>query len=1050
MISALIRWSLHNRAFVLLALAFVIAGGLYTLFRTPVDAIPDLSDVQVIIKTPYPGQAPQVVQDQVTYPLETAMLSVPGATVVRGYSFFGASYVYVIFKDGTDLYWARSRVLEYLNQVASSLPSDAHPSLGPDATGVGWVYEYALVDKTGRHDLAQLTSLQDWFMKYQLQTVPGVAEVATVGGMVRQYQVVVDPDKLRAYGITLEQVKKAIQNGNHETGGAVVELAEAEYMVRASGYIKNIKDLLEVPLKIGKNGTPVQLKDVAEVRRGPQIRRGIAELDGKGEVVGGVIVMRYGENAQKVIDGVKARLASLKASLPPGVQIVPTYDRSELIGNAIANLREKLLEEFLVVALICGVFLFHFRSSLVAIVSLPVGILIAFIVMRIQGLNANIMSLGGIAIAIGAMVDGAIVMIENLHKHMEHDDGSPHSGPADYWRRVTIATTEVGPPLFFSLLIITLSVVPVLSLTGQAGRMFSPLAYTWIYSMAAAALLAVTLIPVLMGYFIRGRITPEHRNPINRMLTAIYRPVIGRVVRHPWPWLIFGILVILAGLWPASRLGSEFMPPLDEGDLMFMPSARPGISADKARQVLQQTDKLIMSVPEVASAFGKMGRAQTATDPAPLSMDETIIQFKPKSQWPPGVTKADIRHELEQRVQMPGLTNAWVMPIKARIDMLSTGIKTPVGIKVGGPDLSVIQKIGAQLEKVLPTVRGTTSVYSERVAGGRYIDIHINRNRAARLGLNISDVQDVVRTAIGGMNVTQTVEGLDRYPVNLRYPRDWRDSVATLRQLPIVTAHGGHVVLGDVANVRIADGPPMIKSEGARPTGWTYVDIAGRDVGSYVNAAKKLVSEKIKLPQGYSLSWSGQYEYMQKAEKSLALVVPVTLVLIALLLFLAFRSLPQVLIILGTLPMALAGSFWLLYSLGYNLSVAVAVGFIALAGVTTEIGVVLMVYLNQSVAAYRERCVEASRPMSVEGVRDAVRDGALLRLRPISMTVAAIVAGLLPVMFGGGTGSEVMRRIAAPMVGGMISSLVLTMLVLPAVYLLWERGRLRKHGELNG
>ncbi len=1050
MISALIRWSLHNRAFVLLALAFVIAGGIYTLFRTPVDAIPDLSDVQVIIKTPYPGQAPQVVQDQVTYPLETAMLSVPGATVVRGYSFFGASYVYVIFKDGTDLYWARSRVLEYLNQVASSLPSDAHPSLGPDATGVGWVYEYALVDKTGRHDLAQLTSLQDWFMKYQLQTVPGVAEVATVGGMVRQYQVVVDPDKLRAYGITLEQVKKAIQNGNHETGGAVVELAEAEYMVRASGYIKNIKDLLEVPLKIGKNGTPVQLKDVAEVRRGPQIRRGIAELDGKGEVVGGVIVMRYGENAQKVIDGVKARLASLKASLPPGVQIVPTYDRSELIGNAIANLREKLLEEFLVVALICGVFLFHFRSSLVAIVSLPVGILIAFIVMRVQGLNANIMSLGGIAIAIGAMVDGAIVMIENLHKHMEHDDGSPHSGPADYWRRVTIATTEVGPPLFFSLLIITLSVVPVLSLTGQAGRMFSPLAYTWIYSMAAAALLAVTLIPVLMGYFIRGRITPEHRNPINRMLTAIYRPVIGRVVRHPWPWLIFGILVILAGLWPASRLGSEFMPPLDEGDLMFMPSARPGISADKARQVLQQTDKLIMSVPEVASAFGKMGRAQTATDPAPLSMDETIIQFKPKSQWPPGVTKADIRHELEQRVQMPGLTNAWVMPIKARIDMLSTGIKTPVGIKVGGPDLSVIQKIGAQLEKVLPTVPGTTSVYSERVAGGRYIDIHINRNRAARLGLNISDVQDVVRTAIGGMNVTQPVAGLDRYPVNLRYPRDWRDSVATLRQLPIVTAHGGHVVLGDVADVRIADGPPMIKSEGARPTGWTYVDIAGRDVGSYVNAAKKLVSEKIKLPQGYSLSWSGQYEYMQKAEKSLALVVPVTIVLIALLLFLAFRSLPQVLIILGTLPMALAGSFWLLYSLGYNLSVAVAVGFIALAGVTTEIGVVLMVYLNQSVAAYRERCVEASRPMSVEGVRDAVRDGALLRLRPISMTVAAIVAGLLPVMFGGGTGSEVMRRIAAPMVGGMISSLVLTMLVLPAVYLLWERGRLRKHGELNG
>ena len=1041
MIAALIRWSLNNRAFVLLALAFVIAGGVYQMLHTPVDAIPDLSDVQVIIKTPYPGQAPQVVQDQITYPLETAMLAVPGATVVRGYSFFGDSYVYVIFKGGTDLYWARSRVLEYLNQVAGSLPADAHPSLGPDATGVGWVYEYALVDKTGQHDLGQLTSLQDWFLKYQLQTVPGVAEVATVGGMVRQYQVVVNPDKLRAYGITLEQVKKAIQNGNHETGGAVIELAEAEYMVRASGYIKSIKDLLEIPLTTDKNGTPVQLKDVAEVRRGPQIRRGIAELDGQGEVVGGVIVMRYGENAQKVIDGVKAKLTSLKASLPPGVQIVPTYDRSELIGKAIKNLREKLFEEFLVVALICGIFLFHFRSALVAIVSLPVGILIAFIVMRIQGLNANIMSLGGIAIAIGAMVDGAIVMIENLHKHIEREGSNESDG---HWRRVMTATVEVGPPLFFSLLIITLSVVPILSLTGQAGRMFSPLAYTWIYAMAAAAILAVTLIPVLMGYFIRGKITSEHRNPVNRMLTALYKPVINRVVRHPKLLLIGGIVVILAGLWPASQLGSEFMPPLDEGDLMYMPSARPGISADKARQVLQQTDKLIMSVPEVESAFGKMGRAQTATDPAPLSMDETIIQFKPESQWPTGVTKADIRKELERRVQLPGLTNAWVMPIKTRIDMLSTGIKTPVGIKVGGPDLQVIQQIGAELEKILPQVRGTTSVYSERVAGGRYIDIDINRDKAARLGLNISDVQDVVRTAIGGMNVTETVEGLERYPVNLRYPSDWRDSVATLRQLPIVTGRGGHVVLGDVSTVRIEDGPPMIKSEGAQLTGWTYVDIAGRDVGSYVEAAKKVVAAQVKLPPGYSLSWSGQYEYMQKAKKSLALIVPITIVLIALLLYLAFRSVRQVLIILGTLPMALAGSFWLLYLLGYNLSVAVAVGFIALAGVTTEIGVVLVVYLNQSVGAYLGKCKKSSVLPTFEGVRDAVRDGALLRLRPISMTATAIIAGLLPVMFGGGTGSEVMRRIAAPMVGGMISSLVLTMLVIPAAYLLWEWRQLRK------
>ncbi|TAL91449.1 MAG: efflux RND transporter permease subunit [Rhodanobacter sp.] len=1041
MIAAIIRWSLRNRGIVLLALAFVVLGGLYAMQRTPVDAIPDLSDVQVIIKTPYPGQAPQVVQDQVTYPLETAMLAVPGATVVRGYSFFGASFVYIIFKDGTDLYWARSRVLEYLNQVASSLPTDAHPSLGPDATGVGWVYEYALVDKTGKHDMEQMTSLQDWFLKFQLQTVPGVAEVATIGGMVRQYQVVVNPDKLRAYGITLAQVRMAIKNANHETGGAVVELAEAEYMVRASGYIKSIKDLLQVPLMTDKNGTPVQLKDVAEVRMGPQIRRGVTELDGQGEAVGGVIVMRYGGNAQKTIDGVKARLASLKKSLPPGVQVVTTYDRSELISKAIGNLREKLIEEFLVVALICGAFLFHFRSSLVAIISLPVGILMAFIVMRLQGLTANILSLGGMAIAIGAMVDGAIVMIENLHKHIEKGGGTDNAG---HWRRVATATVEVGPALFFSLVIITLSVVPILSLTGQAGRMFSPLAYTWIYSMGAAAIMAVTLVPVLMGYFIRGKITPEHRNPLNRVLTALYKPVIKRVVRYPWVLLFVGILIVVAGAWPVSHLGSEFMPPLDEGDLLYMPSARPGISADKARQVLQQTDKLIMSVPEVQSVFGKMGRADTATDPAPLSMDETIIQFKPKSQWRPGITKADIVKELEQRVKYPGLTNAWVMPIKTRIDMLSTGIKTPVGIKVGGPDLQVIQHIGKELEKLLPQVRGTTSVYAERVAGGRYIQIDIDRDKAARLGLNISDVQDVVRTAIGGMNVTETVEGLERYPVNIRYPRDYRSSLASIRQLPVVTARGGHVVLGDVATIRIEDGPPLIKSEAAQLTGWTYVDIAGRDVGSYVAAAQKLVAAKIKLPAGYSLAWSGQYEYMQAARKSLTTIVPVTIVLIALLLYMAFRRVSQVLLILGTLPMALAGGAWLLYLLGYNLSVAVAVGLIALAGVTTEIGVVLVVYLNQSVAAYLERCRSEAIPISYEGMRDAVRDGALLRLRPISMTATAIIAGLLPVMFGGGTGSEVMRRIAAPMVGGMISALFLTMLVLPAVYLLWEWRQVRK------
>ncbi|MHB1246411.1 MAG: efflux RND transporter permease subunit [Sulfuriferula sp.] len=1040
MIAAIIRWSLNNRIFILLALAFVILGGLYTLQRTPVDAIPDLSDVQVIVKTPYPGQAPQVVQDQVTYPLETAMLAVPGATVVRGYSFFGDSYVYVIFKDGTDLYWARSRVLEYLNQVASSLPADAHPSLGPDATGVGWVYEYALVDKTGKHDLAQLTSLQDWFLKYQLQTVPGVAEVATAGGMVRQYQVVVNPDKLRAYGITLAQVKKAIQNANHETGGAVVELAEAEYMVRASGYIQSIKDLLQVPLKTDSNGTPVQLKDVAEVRMGPQIRRGITELDGQGEVVGGVIVMRYGENAQTVIDGVKAKLASLKGSLPPGVQIVPTYDRSQLIGDAIKNLREKLIEEFLVVALVCAVFLFHFRSAIVAIVSLPIGVLMAFIVMRIQGLNANIMSLGGIAIAVGAMVDGAIVMIENLHKHMEREEVTA----SNRWRIVANATVEVGPPLFFSLLIIALSFLPVFTLEGQAGRMFAPLAFTKTYSMAAAAILAITLVPVLMGYFIRGRVMAEHRNPVNRLLTSLYRPLINGVVKAPWLTIVAATLLMLISIWPAMQLGSEFMPPLDEGDLMYMPSARPGISADKARQVLQQTDKLIMSVPEVKSAFGKMGRVQSATDPAPLGMVETIIQFKPKSEWRPGITKADIRNELEQRVHLPGLTNAWVMPIKTRIDMLSTGIKTPVGIKVGGPDLQVIQQIGAQLEKILPAVRGTTSVYSERVAGGRYIDININRDKAARLGLNISDVQDVIRTAIGGMNVTETVEGLERYPVNMRYPSDWRDSVAKIRQLPIVTGRGAHIMLGDVAKVEVADGPPMIKSEGAQLTGWTYVDIAGRDVGSYVEAARKLVAAKVKLPPGYSLTWSGQYEYMQKARENLRVIVPVTIVLIALLLYLAFRSIAQMLMIMVTLPMSLIGGIWLLYLLGYNISVAVDVGFIALAGVTVEIGVVLVVYLNLSVGAYLERCKADAKALSYEGLSEAVRDGALLRLRPIAMTVTAIVAGLLPVMVGGGTGSEVMRRIAAPMIGGMISSLMLTMLVIPAVYLLWEWRHLHK------
>ncbi len=1040
MIAALIRWSLKNRSYVLLATVFIVVAGLYAMTHTAVDAIPDLSDVQVIIKTPFPGQAPQVVQDQITYPLETAMLGVPGAKAVRGYSFFGDSYLYVIFKSGTNLYWARSRVLEYLSRVSGSLPASAHPSLGPDATGVDWVYEYALTDSSGRHDLAKLTSLQDWFLKYQLQTVPGVAEVATIGGMVKQYQVVVNPDKLRAYGLTLAEVKRAIQRGNQETSGAVVELAEARYMVRTNGYIRSLRDLLAIPVKLGANGVPVELRDVAQVRFGPQIRSGIAELDGRGEVVGAAIVMRAGANAQRVIRAVKAKLDLLKSSLPKGVKIVPTYDRAHLIQRAIANLREKLIEEFLVVTLICGLFLFHFRSSLVAIISLPLGILAAFIIMWWQGLNANIMSLGGIAIAIGAMIDGAIVMIENLHKHLEREQVTA----ANRWQIVANATTEVGPPLFFSLLIITLSFIPVLSLQGQAGRMFSPLAYTKIYAMAAAAGLAVTVIPVLMGYFVRGRITAERGNPVNRLLHLLYRPVIELVVRRPWPVIIVGIIIIAAGWWPASRLGSEFMPPLNEGTLLYMPSARPGISADKARQVLQQSDKLIMTVPEVRSAFGKMGRAQSATDPAPLSMTETVIRFKPKAQWPRGVSAKEIERELKERVHIPGLTNAWEMPIKSRIDMLSTGIKTPLGIKIEGPNLKEIQSIGARLEQILPQVRGTASVYSERVDGGRYIKIGIERSKAARYGLNIADVQEVVQTAIGGMNVSQAIDGVKRYPINLRYPQDWRDTPERLRQLPIVTATGQNVVLGDVARVQIKNGPPMIESQGAELTGLTYLDIHGRDLGSYVAAAKKLVAQKIHLPQGYTLSWSGQYVYMQKAKKDLQVVVPLTLLLIALLLFMAFGRMADVLLILGTLPMAISGGLWFLYLLGYDLSVAVAVGFIALAGVTAETGVVMLVYLNQSVRAYLASCAAQTRKPDIDGVREAVRDGALLRLRPISMTAAAITAGLLPIMFGGGTGSQIMRRIAAPMVGGMVSALLLTLLMIPAAFLLWQSHRIAR------
>ena len=1034
MIAGLIRWSIHNRFLVLLATGFLVAWGLYSLRQTPVDALPDLSDVQVIIKTSFPGQAPQVVEDQVTYPLTTAMLAVPKAVTVRGYSFFGDSYVYIIFEDGTDLYWARSRVLEYLSQVAGQLPDNAKPALGPDATGVGWIFEYALVDRTGQNDLAQLRSIQDWFLKYELQTVPGVAEVATIGGMVRQYQVVIDPDKMRAYGMTIAAIKRAIQAGNQETGGSVIEMGEAEYMVRASGYLQSQEDLSDIPLGVNANGTPVVLSDIAEIRLGPQMRRGIADLDGEGEVVGGVIVMRWGENASKTIDAVKERLDELGRSLPDGVEIVTTYDRSALIERAVETLQGKLLEEFLVVALVCAVFLFHLRSSAVIILSLPVGILIAFIVMRMQGINANIMSLGGIAIAIGAMVDAAIVMVENVHKHIEKEPLTDENR----WRIMGDAASEVGPPLFFSLLIITLSFLPVFTLEAQEGRLFAPLAFTKTYAMAAAAGLSITLVPVLMGYFIRGKVTPEHKNPINRVLIAVYRPVINKVILFPKATLLLAAGILVVGLWPATRLGSEFMPPLDEGDLMYMPTTYPGISVDKARELLQQTDKLISTVPEVKSVFGKIGRAETATDPAPLTMIETVIQLKPHDEWREGMTAEKLRAELDRIVRFPGLTNAWVMPIKTRIDMLATGIKTPVGIKVSGPDLAVIERIGKDLETVLADVPGTASVYSERVAGGRYVDVDIDRKRASRHGLNINDIHDVVRTAIGGMNVTQTVEGLERYPVNLRYPQRVRDSVEQLQMLPIVTPQGARIALADVADVKVVDGPPVIKSENARLNGWSYVDIAGRDLGSYVAEAQQVVADTVDLPAGYSLAWSGQYEYMVRAKERLSVVGPLTLAIIVLLLYLNFRRFAEVAIIMGTLPMALIGGVWLLYLLDYDLSVAVGVGFIALAGVAVEIGVIMLVYLNQAIRHHMTEAESQGRALTLEDVQQAVIDGALLRVRPIMMTVAAIIAGLLPIMLGGGTGSEVMRRIAAPMVGGMVSATILTLIVIPALFLIWR------------
>ncbi len=1035
MIALIIDWSIRNRFMVILLTVMLTGWGIYAVKNTPLDAIPDLSDVQVIIKTTYPGQAPQVVEDQVTYPLTTAMLSVPRAVNVRGYSFFGDSFVYVIFEDGTDPYWARTRVLEYLSQAASKLPPDARPELGPDATGVGWVYEYALVDRSNQLDLSQLRSLQDWFLKYELQTVAGVSEVATIGGMVKQYQVVLDPDRLRAYDLPLSKVRNAILRGNQETGGSVIELAEAEYMVRATGYIDSLEDLRHIPLGINERGTPILLKDVAQVRLGPQLRRGIAELDGEGEVVGGVIVMRFGENALTTIDRVKTKLTELRKGLPAGVEIIETYDRSALIQRAVTNLNGKLIEEFIVVALVCALFLFHLRSALVIVISLPIGILTAFIVMQHMGINANIMSLGGIAIAIGAMVDAAIVMIENAHKHMEKTGVTD----ANRWDIIRQAATEVGAPLFFSLLIITLSFLPVFTLQAQEGRLFAPLAYTKTFAMAAAAFLSITLVPVLMGYFIRGHIIPESKNPVDRILIAGYRPVIKLVLKAPASVLVVAVLLVVVGLWPATRLGSEFMPDLDEGDLLYMPSTFPAVSIGKAREILQQTDKLIKTVPEVKRVFGKIGRAESATDPAPLTMVETTIQLQPRDQWRPGMTIDKLKQELNQRVQIPGIANIWVMPIKNRIDMLATGIKTPVGVKIAGPDLNEIQAIGKRIEEVLTEVPGTVSVYSERVAGGRYVTVDIDRLAAARFALNIADVQEVVRTALGGMRVAQTVEGLERYPINIRYPRDVRDSLEKLRNLPIVTPGGARIPLAEVAEIRIDDGPGMIKTENARLNGWVYIDIEGRDLGSYVAEAQQVVREQVQLPTGYSIAWSGQYEYMVRAKAQLATVLPVTLAIIVLLLYISFRKFTEVLIIMGTLPLALVGGFWLLYLLGYNMSVAVGVGFIALAGVAVEIGVIMLVYLNQALQRHRDAAADAQQELTREDVRSAVIDGALLRVRPIMMTVAAIIAGLLPIMLGSGTGSEVMRRIAAPMVGGMVSATLLTLVVIPAVFLIWKQ-----------
>ncbi|WP_336967235.1 efflux RND transporter permease subunit [Brevundimonas aurantiaca] len=1046
MIAAVIRASVKGRVLVLMAALALLAAGLFAVRSTPVDALPDLSDVQVIIRTSYPGQAPQIVENQVTYPLATTMLSVPGARTVRGYSFFGDSYVYVLFEDGTDLYWARSRVLEYLSQVQARLPATAQPALGPDATGVGWVYEYALVDRTGRTDLSQLRSLQDWFLRYELKTVPGVAEVASLGGMVRQYQVVLDPVRLASYGVTHQAVVEALQRANGETGGSVLELSEAEYMVRANGYLTELDDFRAVPLRTAAGGVPISLGDVATIQIGPETRRGIAELNGEGEVAGGVVILRSGANARATIAAVAEKLQTLKAGLPPGVEVVTTYDRSQLIDRAIDNLSGKLIEEFIVVALVCGLFLWHARSALVAILTLPLGVLAAFLIMNLQGVNANIMSLGGIAIAIGAMVDAAVVMIENAHKHIErweHDHPDQKLVDEDRWKVITEAAVEVGPALFLSLLIITLSFIPVFSLQAQEGRLFAPLAFTKSYAMAAAAILSITLVPVLMGYLIRGRIPAEQSNPINRWLTRLYRRPLDWVLRHPRKTLVAALLVFATTAWPLSQLGGEFMPAMDEGDLLYMPTAQPGLSAAKAAELLQQTDRMIRTVPEVATVFGKAGRAETATDPAPLEMFETIIQFKPRDAWRPGMTPEKLVEELDRAVQVPGLANVWVPPIRNRIDMLATGIKSPVGVKVSGADLAAMDRIAAEVAEVAKTVPGVTSALAERLTGGRYVDIDIDRRAAARYGLNIADVQSIVSGAVGGETIGQTVEGLARYPISVRYPRELRDSLEQLRALPVLTPSGQQITLGTVADLQIADGPPMLKSENGRLTTWVYVDVRGRDLASVVAELRQAVASEVDLAPGVSIAYSGQFEYLERAAERLKIVVPATLVIIFILLYLTFGRFDEALLIMGTLPFALTGGFWLLYLMGFDQSVATGVGFIALAGLSAEFGVVMLIYLKH---ALKDRGPDPDR----QQVEDAVREGALLRVRPKAMTVAVILAGLFPILIGHGAGSEIMSRIAAPVIGGMITAPLLSMLVIPAGYLLLRRRKARSAPSTQG